>query len=94
MVVLPAPYLVNLDHLREVVKGTTLRLAREEELQALYPESEPGAMPPLGPLYGQRVIVETHLATNADIVFNAGTHADAIRMLYQDFEQLVHPEVG
>ena len=94
MVVLPAPYLVDLDHLREVVKGGTLRLAREEELQALYPESEPGAMPPLGPLYGQRVIVETHLATNAEIVFNAGTHADAIRMLYQDFEQLVHPEVG
>lgn len=94
MVVLPAPYLVDLDHLCDVAATTTLRLAREEELGALYPESEPGAMPPLGPLYGQRVIVEQSLAANEEIVFNAGTHADAIRMRYRDFEQLVHPEVG
>ncbi len=94
MVVLPAPYLVDLDHLRTFAAGEALRLAREEELGTLYPESEPGAMPPLGPLYGQRVIVEESLAMNEEIVFNAGTHVDAIRMRYQDFEDLVRPEMG
>jgi hypothetical protein len=28
------------------------------------------------------------------IVFNAGTHADAVSMRYQDFEALAHPTVG
>ena len=94
LAVLPAPSAVDLEQLRQVVAAETLRLAREEELGALYPESEPGAMPPLGPLYGQRVVVETSLAANTEIVFNAGTHADAIRMRYKDFEHLVHPDVG
>ncbi len=51
-------------------------------------------MPPLGPLYGQRVIVDEQLTMNADIVFDAGTHSDAIRMSYPDFERLVRPIVG
>ncbi len=85
LAVLPAPYAVDLKQLRQVAAVKTLRLAREDELEALYPDSEPGAMPPLGPLYGQRVIVETSLAANPEIVFNAGTHADAIRMRYTDF---------
>ena len=94
LAVLPAPYAVDLKQLRQVAAVKTLRLAREDELEALYPDSEPGAMPPLGPLYGQRVIVETSLAANPEVVFNAGTHADAIRMRYTDFDQLVHPKVG
>ncbi len=94
LAVLPAPYAVDLKQLRQVAAVKTLRLAREDELEALYPDSEPGAMPPLGPLYGQRVIVETSLAANPEIVFNAGTHADAIRMRYTDFDHLVHPKVG
>ena len=51
-------------------------------------------MPPLGPLYGQRVVVETSLAGNTQVVFNGGTYADAILMRYEDFEHLVHPDVG
>ena len=94
MAVLPAPQVLNLEHLRQAVKARSLRLARETELEVLYPESEPGAMPPLGPLYQQRVIVESGLAANTEVVFNAGTHADAIRMRYRDFEQLVHPETA
>ena len=29
-------------------------------------------MPPLGPLYGQRVVVETSLAGNTQVAFNGG----------------------
>ena len=35
-------------------------------------------MPPFGPLYDQRVYVDTSLVDEPEIVFNAGTHADAI----------------
>ena len=82
------------DIVRGVLGASAVRLAREDEFATLYPDAEPGAMPPLGPLYGQRVIVDEQLTMNADIVFDAGTHSDAIRMSYPDFERLVGPIVG
>ena len=51
-------------------------------------------MPPFGPLYGQRVVVDTRLTSCEEIVFNAGSHREAIRMRYADFEQLVQPRVA
>jgi Ala-tRNA(Pro) deacylase len=51
-------------------------------------------MPPFGPLYGQRVFVDTALVAAPDMAFNAGTHTDAIRMRYSDFADLAKPRVG
>ena len=51
-------------------------------------------MPPLGPLYRQTVFVDGALAAEKRIVFNAGTHGDAIAMLYEDFAAITHPIVG
>src|SRR5690242_16458680 len=72
--VVPAPSVVNLDRLLELASGSEVRLANEEELRRLFPECEIGAMPPLGPLYGQTVYVDAVLALEPEIVFNAGTH--------------------
>lgn len=94
MAALPAPYNVDVDRLQELVGTGELRLAEEAEFADLYPGCEPGAMPPLGPLYEQRVFVDTRLSEDETIVFDAGTHTDAIRMRYADFERLVQPTVG
>lgn len=51
-------------------------------------------MPPLGPLYGQRVFVDRVLTHSAEIAFNAGTHVDGIRMSYEAFSRVVRPLVG
>jgi len=51
-------------------------------------------MPPFGPLYGQSVFVDVALAGESDIVFNAGTHTEAIRMRWPDFAAAVRPIVG
>ena len=71
-----------------------VRLATEAEFIARFPECEIGAMPPFGPLYGQRVFVDRTLAADPEIVFNAGSHANAIRMRYEDYAMLVQPVVG
>ncbi|MDP6579097.1 MAG: YbaK/EbsC family protein [Vicinamibacterales bacterium] len=94
LAVLPAPCSIDESQLRRLAGTDSVRLAREGEFASLYPESELGAMPPLGPFYGQRVLVDVSLTHNPEIVFQAGTHTDAIRMQYRDFEQLVHPLVG
>ena len=92
--VVPAPSMVNLDRLMELAGGSEIRMADEEELRCLFPECEVGAMPPFGPLYGQTVYVDAALALEDEIVFNAGTHRDAIAMRWSDFVKMVNPIVG
>lgn len=94
LAVLPAPYDIDLEALRRLAGGLTARLAREDEIARLYPECEVGAMSPLGPVYRQRVFVDARLAAGDEIAFNAGTHADAIRMQYADFCDVARPTVG
>jgi Ala-tRNA(Pro) deacylase len=92
--VLPAPCIVDLHRLLDLAGGRTIRLAHEEELARLFPECEPGAMAPLGPLYGQSVFVDVSLASEPTIVFDAATHRDAIAMRWPDFARAVRPIVG
>jgi Ala-tRNA(Pro) deacylase len=92
--VLPASFSVDEALLRVLTGARSLRLAEESEFEPLYPGCERGAMPPFGPLYGQRVFVDRALVADREIVFNAGTHADAIRMRYEDFSSLVQPVIG
>ena len=94
LAVLPAHFSVDVERLRALVGAAALRLANESELTPLYPDCELGAMPPLGPLYGQRVFADKSLAQDPEIVFNAGTHTDAIRMAFDDFVRLVNPVIG
>ncbi len=94
MAVLPAPSSVDLERLRALAGVKKVRLAEEREIATLYADCEAGAMPPLGPMYGQRVFVDTQLTKDPEVVFNAGTHMDAIRMRYGDLASLVKPVVG
>lgn len=94
LAVLPASSLIDLERLRTVAGATEVRLASEQEFQAMYPDCETGAMPPLGPLYGQPVFVDRTLASSDEIVFNAGSHSEAIRVSYDDFRRVVSPTVG
>lgn len=92
--VVAAPCLVDLAALRAAAGTRTVRLAREGEFRDLYPDCEPGAMPPFGSLYHQRVFVDRSLVGEAEMVFNAGSFTDAIRMHYADFAEIARPIVG
>jgi Ala-tRNA(Pro) deacylase len=92
LAVLPASYHVSLKKLSALL-GKTARLATEQEFGDLFPDCELGAMPPFGQLYNLPVYVDETLAADEEIVFNAGTHRDAIRMRYQDFARLAKPQV-
>ena len=94
LAVLPAPSRVDLERLRHVVNARSLRLAQEDEFRSLYTDCEVGAMPPLGPLYRQPVFVDRSLTRRAEIAFNAGSHGDAIRMPYREFQRVVRPTVA
>jgi Ala-tRNA(Pro) deacylase len=93
MVVLPASARIDMLVLRNVLGVPEVRLATETELQGLFPDSDLGAMSPFGNLYEIPVCAEQSLAADDDILFNAGTHEDAIRMRYRDFSGLVKPKI-
>lgn len=92
--VLPAIAKVDVQRLRKLFGTHRVRLATEEEITQLFPDCELGAMPPLGTLYGLPVYVERSLTVDEEIVFEGGTHSEAIRMRYWDFAALVFPVVA
>jgi Ala-tRNA(Pro) deacylase len=94
LAVVPAPLAVDLTRLQRTVHARAIRLASEREFGRLYHDCELGAMPPLGPLYGQRVFVDKRLTADPQVSFSAGSHHDAIRMPYREFERLAQPTVA
>jgi len=94
MMVLPASYFVDLKEARRSTGHQNLHFASEEELGRIFPDCELGAMPPMGHLYNLPVFVERDLTDDTIIEFNAGSHEDAVRMKYQDFQQMEQPQVS
>jgi Ala-tRNA(Pro) deacylase len=94
MAVLPASYRVDFEGLKKLSGAKTVELASENEFQRLFPECEIGAMPPFGNLYDMKVFVAKPLAEDDEIAFNAGSHAELMKLHYADFAKLVKPTVG
>jgi Ala-tRNA(Pro) deacylase len=92
LAVLPASYHVNLHKLAAVV-GAPVELIDERECYKLFPDCQPGAVPPFGELYGLPVYLDEALADDPEIVFSAGTLSDGIRMGNADFVHLVKPRI-
>ncbi len=91
--VLPASYKVDFNLLKLNTGANNVELASEEEFEMMFPQCEVGAMPPFGNLYGMDVFVAKKLAEDEEIVFNAGTHTELIKISYNDFDKLVNPKI-
>jgi Ala-tRNA(Pro) deacylase len=92
--VLPAPYRINVDQVRDMVGAKTIRLAKEEEFADFFPDCATGAMPPFGNLYGVTVYVDRSMSEEPDMVFRIGTHCETMKIAYADFVRLAQPVVG
>ncbi len=93
MAVLPADHKVNVDKMRTVLHDPEARLATEGEFKGLFPDCDVGAMPPFGNLYDVGVYVDKSLTEDEEIIFQAGSHVETVKMKYRDFDRLVGPEV-
>jgi Ala-tRNA(Pro) deacylase len=93
MTVLPADHHIDLKKVAEAI-GKPVSLSNEEEFKSLFPDCAVGAMPPFGNLYGLPTYVDKSLAEQDYIVFEAGTHSDAIKISYRDYDKIVKPNVN
>jgi Ala-tRNA(Pro) deacylase len=93
MAVLPASHRIDLRRLQAATAAATVALAGEVEFKDAFPGCETGAMPPFGSLYGLPVLVDESVTHDREIVFNAGSHTELVRLAYEDFARLEGPKV-
>ena len=84
MAVLPASRRLELREL-QASSGHALRLATEAELTGLFIDCEPGAVPPVGAVYGIETIWDDSLMEQPETYFEAGDHETLVHMKTRDF---------
>jgi|GEM_PF-520742 len=92
--VVPASRRVVLEQVRECLGAKKVRLASEAEMSKVFTDCELGAIPPLRHWGDIEVLMDTSMQIDGDILLQAGTHRDVIRMNYKDWFALVNPRVG
>jgi Ala-tRNA(Pro) deacylase len=91
LAVLPATRRIDLERLLQVIGGTSVRLATEEEVGRVFDDCERGALPPFGRLYGLRTIVEESLAEWPEFVCLGNLRHEGLRLRFPDYEALEAP---
>ena len=59
-----------------------------------FTDCEVGAVPPLRHWPGVDVLMDRSLEVEGDILFQAGTHADAVRQNFRDWYAMLRPQVA
>ena len=88
LAVLPASCRVDLGELHRQT-NRNLGLVTEYELDALFDDCEPGAVPPFGNVYDIDTIVDKNLVEQSDIYFEAGDHERLIHVSAETFDSLL-----
>jgi Ala-tRNA(Pro) deacylase len=88
MAVVPAVRKVDLGALHRLF-GRPLGLATEDELERVFGDCEPGAVPPLGPAYGIDSVLDDSLMGESDVYFEAGDHHGLVHVSGSDFRKLM-----
>lgn len=71
--------------------GRSLHMVPEHKLEAVFLDCEPGAVPPLGPVYGLETVVDDALEAYPEVYFEAGDHRSLVHMSSADFLKLLGP---
>jgi len=93
MVVLAANEKLDLSNLKNELDASRVSLADEKHFVSSFPGCEPGAIPPFGNIYGMDVYISDALSMDREIVFNAGSHIELIKLPMGDYLKIVHPRI-
>ena len=84
---------VDLQALKNELGAEKIGLADETVMASLFPDCQIGAEPPLGVMYGLTTIMDKELEKYDFIVFQGGTHEDAITMSMSEYKRLTSPRI-
>ena len=94
MCALPACYRVDLGELKDQLQASEVCLVDEPKLSELFPDCEPGAVPPIGRMYGMTTLMDESLVADDRVTFQAGTHEDAVTMSLAEYRRVAQPEMA
>ena len=87
LAVLPASHHIHLADLRNQF-GDSVQMAKEAEIDPLFPDCAHGAVPAVGRCYGLPLLVDDNLDTLPQVYMEAGDHETLIRMSHAQFVHL------
>jgi len=93
MVVVPAPYMLDIQLLAPEIGATRVLLACEDEFMPYFSQCERGAVPPLGSLFHLPIYMAADFETQPWIYFTPGNHQELIKMRTSDFMALANPTI-
>ena len=88
MAVLPSSHMIDLFKISQKF-DRDFDFASENELEALFDDCDPGAVPPIGSAYGMQVMWDDSLQDRPDIYFEGGDHRTVIHVSGDDFSRLM-----
>jgi Ala-tRNA(Pro) deacylase len=93
LAVLPATSRVDIERLAAALRmdAGDVSLASSEQIEAIFGDCEPGAIPPFGRRYGLTTVVDSSLAELDVVVFPTNTRHIGLRMRFRDFVGLEEP---
>ena len=86
--VCPASRKIHLSDLYHQI-NRRLHLADEHELAALMDDCVPGAIPPVGALYGADTVMDDALLDENDVYIEAGDHEELLHLDADNFQRLM-----
>lgn len=89
--VVPADRRVDLDAVARAMNVGSAQIASEHELAQVFFDCELGAEPPFGKPYGVPTVMDASLREDEYVIFQAGSHSEAIKMLRADYERVAEP---
>ena len=87
LAILPASYHLRLAELRSQL-GDQVEMAKEDEIDRLFPDCAHGAVPPVGQCYGLPVVVDDGIEAQPEVYMEAGDHETLLHMSHAQFAHL------
>lgn len=88
MAVIPASRQVDLHEVHKLTRRNW-RLAREGDFARCFDDCAPGAIPPVGNVFGLETLIDQSLGEQPDIYFEAGDHAALVHMSARQYLELM-----
>lgn len=94
LAVLPSDKKIDFRKIKEITGSQTATLADEEEIEEIFPDCSPGAIPPLGNLYQMAVITDKEILDSQNLFFEPGSHREIMQIHLHDYLRLTHPRIA
>lgn len=88
LVVIPSDRRVDLASIDKLTQHH-MGLATDHDVEQVFDDCDPGAIPPMGNAYALRVMLDRRLANQPEVFFEAGDHEELVRMSGDEFRRIM-----